>query len=337
MPLVYNDITGNFEYREVPPRIQFFSAQQSGPFYQGDTVTLIWQVDSANHIYFDEQEQTGNSAIVRLDEAGSQTFKIKATNSDGIDEKDYTLNCLPLPNFNIHTSATILHKGQNEDLVFRWNIENARDIKLVNGNNSMTIASIGEAVFKPIEDTIFVFEAKGTQGDRIFRHYVTILIREPAKITFSINRQFSFPNLPLTLSWNIDNATNVSIDNFGQQPNQGSLEVSPGVDTTYVIRVNDAFGEEHRSITVRMLPLPVIKQILVPTPKIEKRFDISYATPQFNASIPVPTFESVLIKLKIPHVPSFKDSFFVKSTISKQKKSFLSPFKSLFFYFFRNE
>ena len=154
------------------------------PFYQGDSVTLTWQIDGANHIFIDEEEQTGNSLEVTLDYVGTKQFKVRATNSDGIAECVIALEVLPCPKFAIHPSATVLHKGRNENVVFRWTIENARDIKLICGNETTEISDSGEATFSPINDTQFVFESKGIEGNRIFRHIIPIKIREAARIDF---------------------------------------------------------------------------------------------------------------------------------------------------------
>lgn len=335
MALVYNETTGNFDDIQAPPIIRYYRIQENLPFYQGDSVTLTWQIDAANHIFIDDEEQHGNSLEVSLDTVGQKKFKLRATNSDGTAEREITLEVLPCPKFEIHPSATVLHMGRNENVVFRWTIENARDIKLISRNDCTEISESGEATFSPIEDTQFTFEAKGMEGNRVFRHIIPIKIREAARIEFKVNRQFSYPNLPIILSWNVENCVAVAIDDFGEQPSQGALEVTPGVDTTYVIRVHDAFGEERRTITVRMLPLPVIKQILVPTPKVDETFDISYKTPQFAANISVPTFESSLVKLDLPNVPQLKDSFFVRPISPKKKKRINNPFKSLYAYFFR--
>lgn len=334
MALVYNEETGNFDDIQAPPIIRYCRFQESVPFYQGDSVTLTWQIDGANHIFIDEEEQQGNSLEVTLDSVGAKQFKIRATNSDGTAGRVVTLEVFPCPKFEIFPSATVLHKGRNENVVFRWTIENARDIKLISGNETIEIPESGDATFTPIEDTQFTFEAKGLEGNRVFRHIIPIKIREAARIDFKVNRQFSYPNLPIIFTWNVENCIAVTIDDFGEQPTQGQLEVTPGVDTTYAIRVQDAFGEERRTITVRMLPLPVIKQILVPTPEVDESFDISYATPQFKANISVPTFETSLVKLSLPDIPQLKYSFFVRPISSEKKKRIKNPFKSLYAYFF---
>lgn len=334
MALVYNETTGNFDDIQAPPIIRYFRLQESVPFFQGDSVNLTWQIDGANHIFIEDEEQNGNSLEVSLDSVGTKQFKVRATNSDGTAERIIKLEVLPCPKFKIHPSATVLHKGRSENIVFRWTIENAKDIKLISGHETTEISESGEATFAPIEDTQFVFEARGLEGNRVFRHIIPIKIRDAARIDFKVNRQFSYPNLPIILSWNVENCITVSIDDFGEQPAQGQLEVTPGIDTTYTIRVQDAFGEERRTITVRMLPLPVIKQILVPTPKVDESFDISYATPQFKANIPVPTLETSLVKLSLPDIPRLKDSYFVRPISSEKKKRIKNPFKSLYAYFF---
>lgn len=335
MALVYNETTGNFDDIQAPPIIRFFRLQQSVPFYQGDSVTLSWQIDGANHVFLDDKEQSSNSLEVSLDSIGQKRFKIKATNSDGIAEREIVLDVHPCPKFSIHPSATVLHKGRSENVVLRWNVEKARDIRLINGSKAIDIDASGEATFTPIEDTQFVFQAKGIEGNRMFTHIIPIKLRESASIDFTINRQFSYPNLPLTLSWNVINASSVSIDEFGEQPDHGKLVVTPGVDTTYVIRVRDAFGEERRTLTVRMLPLPVIKQVLVPTPKVDESFDISYNPPKFEVKIPIPTFDTSLVKLALPNVPKFKDIFLVERINPIIKKRVKNPFLSLYSYFFR--
>ena len=334
MALVYNETTGNFDDIQAPPIIRYFRFQESVPFFQGDSVILTWQIDDANHIFIDDEEQNGNSLEVSLDYVGSKQFKIRATNSDGTAERVITIEVLPCPIFEIHPSATVLHKGRNENVIFRWTIENARNIKIVNGNETTEIPELGEAIYSPINDTEFVFEARGLEGNRVFRHIIPVKIREEARIDFKVSRKFSYPNLPITLSWNIENSIAITIDDFGEQPSQGQIVVTPGVDTTYIIRVRDAFGEERRSITVRMLPLPAIKQLFVPTPKVYESFGIAYATPQFNANISVPTFETSLVKLKLPNIPRLKDSFFVRPISSEKKKRILKPFKTLYTYFF---
>jgi len=337
MALVYNEATGDFDDVQVPPIIRSFKVQQSVPFYGGDEITLVWQIDGANHVFLDEEEQTKSNITIQLSEAGQRQFKLKATNADGISEKTIVIEIVKKPVFSIDTSASVLHKDRNESVVFSYSVENAKSLKLRYGNKIENLPLSGEITFTPMEDIRFDFEAEGLEGGRNFHHIIPIQIREAAKVSFKVSRQFSYPNLPIKLSWNVEYATNVSIDDFGDQPNEGSIEVTPGVDTTYVLRVNDAFGATQRSITVRMLPIPVIKQLFVPAPRIEEDLAITYKPPQFKTIVPVPTFETSLIKIDLPKVPALRTSPFFVNKIEdrKEKGSFRNYFKSLYSYFFR--
>lgn len=336
MALVYNEQTGNFDDIPIPPIIRSFVLEESEPFYQGDSVTFNWQIDDTNHVYFNDEELEDSQITVKLNEIGQQSFILKTTNSDGISERTISIEVLQCPEFNINTSSTVLREGLNESVLFHWEIKNAQSLQLHHDDSIENLPLEGELSFKPTSDTKFDFEAEGTSGNRKFHHIIPIIIRKASQIKFKASRLFSYPNLPIRLSWDVENAESVYIDGIGERPTNGSLTVTPGMDTTYILRVKDAFGEEQRALTVRMLPLPVITQLFVPNPKLEENLAISYKTPQFEAIVPVPTFESSLVKLSAPQIPSLRlSSHFVYPIAKKEKRRFRNPFKTLFSYFFR--
>ncbi|MDE6003946.1 MAG: hypothetical protein K2G88_00985, partial [Oscillospiraceae bacterium] len=164
--------------------------------------------------------------------------------------------------------------------------------------------------------------------------HIKVIKRAVIKV-FKADRQFSYPNLPIKLSWDVENAKSICIDNYGVNNSNGSIEVNPGDVTTYTLKARDTFGEIERTLTINMLPLPSIKSILVPVPKIEENMAISYIPPQFEAIVPVPTFENSLVKLDVPKIPNLRTSSFFAHPISKGKiQKFKNPFKTLYSYFF---
>ena len=336
MAFVYNEQTGDFDDIPVPPIIRSAIISESGPYYKGDTATLLWKIDDANHVYVNGEEQYETAVSLTLNNVGQQSVSLKATNADGTSERVISVDVLPCPDFRINASTNILREGLNEHVIFTWKIKDARKLKLRHNDTMEELPLEGELSFCPVSDTQFDFEAEGLEGHRLFHHFVPIKVRKAALIKFSASRQFSYPNLPITLKWDVENASSVSIDNYGVITNNGTLEVTPAIDTTYSLRVRDAFGEEQRTLTVKMLPLPVITNLFVPAPKIEENLSISYKTPQFNAVVPVPTFEIFLTKLDLPHIPSLKSSALYTHLLTVQKKrTFKNPFKTLYSYFFR--
>ena len=336
MALVYNEQTGDFDDVLVPPIIRSVSIRELSPYYKGDTVTIIWNIDDANHVYINGEEQYETVVSFTLNNVGQQFFSLKATNADGTSERVISVDVLPCPYFRVNASSNILREGFNERVLFQWNIKDARKLKLRHNDTVEELPLAGELSFSPTSDTQYDFEAEGLEGHRLFHHFVPIKVRKAAQIKFSASRLFSYPNLPITLKWDVENASSVSIDNYGAISNSGTIEVSPAIDTTYTLRIRDAFGEEQRTLTVKMLPQPVIKNLFVPAPKIEENLSISYKTPQFNVVVPVPSFESFLTKLELPHIPTLKSStFFINNLRAPKKSKYKNPFKTLYSYFFR--
>jgi hypothetical protein len=259
---------------------------------------------------------------------------LKATNADGIAERNVVLNVVQCPVFEIETSAFALHKNRNESVVFRWKVTDARYLRIIKDNTTTEVDLTGEFHDSPQDDQIYVFEAIGLEGNRKFEHRINIRVREAATVNFKASRLFSYPNLPIKLSWNVTNAESVSIDGFGEQPFIGSIDVTPGMDKSYILRVNDSFGEHIHTLTIRMLPLPAIKELWVPAPKIEENLAIRYQPPKLDMKVEVPTFDSPLVQVNLPNIPALRHSPFYVKHDERSKKKLQNPIKSLFSYFF---
>jgi hypothetical protein len=130
MALVYNEATGDFEDIQSPPIIRFFKIVESFPFYVGDNITIRWQVDEANHIYINGEEVSVNSKSIRLETAGQYSIKLKATNADGVAERDIVLDVVKCPTFEVNTSSSVIRKNWNENVVLRWNVTDASHLRI---------------------------------------------------------------------------------------------------------------------------------------------------------------------------------------------------------------
>lgn len=333
----YNEATGDFEYEYTLPVIHSFRVANPAELYVGDIAILNWNVEDITQLLINGEPCEGNERKVSLERAGNHEFLLRARNWFGVAERKLSVNVLPRPTFDIQASATVLHKGQNERTTIRWNVENAMRLVIRQNNAAMgDFPLAGELMLSPTEDTSLDFVAVGLDGQRAFHRIEVIAIRNAAQVEFRADRHFSYPNLPIRLSWDIADAISVELEGYGPMPASGALTVTPGVDTTYVLKVGDAFGERRHTLCVRMLPLPAIKEILVPTPRIEKDLAIKYCPPQFNAMASVPTFESPLSKIQIPRIPVLgESSFFVPERHHKKSRKF--SMKSLLTYFFNKQ
>ena len=75
--------------------------------------------------------------------------------------------------------------------------------------------------------------------------------------------------------------------------------------TTYILKVEDEFGVKEERIFVDMLPIPQVKSLLVPTPKITNNLSITIKQPRFNVEAKFPEIKVMGVELRLPEVPSF--------------------------------
>ena len=153
---------------------------------------------------------------------------------------------------------------------------------------------------------------------------------EEAVVEFKANKNFSYPQLPVVLSWDVKNALKVELDDLGEIPINGTKIVEPTRNTVYRLYVTDEFGITAHDVDIRMFPLPQVKTLLVPTPKLENNLSITVQQPRINAEVKFPQINIKFANMEIPYVPSLSDlglnvelspplhSFSIWSSIKKQ-------------------
>jgi hypothetical protein len=108
-------------------------------------------------------------------------------------------------------------------------------------------------------------------GKTTFSDSVTVEVHPDVKFKFESDKEYAFPTIPFTLSWTTKHAKRVEL-NGKKVADNGTEIIKKGVDkdTTYTLAVTDEFGTKESSITVKMLPVPRINALLVPTPDIQQ-------------------------------------------------------------------
>lgn len=223
----------------------------------------------------------------------------------------------------------------NENFLIRWKSKGAQKIDLtdfgdipLSGNKDIILSSSKSITFTLFSETGFKIE-KSIKIDVAPRAFIKF---------FKADKEFTLATVPVTLYWDCTNAKKVEIQGEGEQKSTGSLIVYPNDETTYTLCVEDDFGQQRKEITIRKLPLPLIKQVMVPAPNINNNVGIIYQAPKFNISIPTPTFDTVLSKLEIPKIPTLsKSGFYVHSMGWDKKNKPQNIFKSLFSIFSRKK
>jgi hypothetical protein len=197
---------------------------------------------------------------------------------------------------------TRVDAGENVNL--EWKVENATDVSIsIIGKN---LALSGTHQVKIQQDTTFVLTA--TDGEYTKTKTVFIrTIRHPKIHSFKASEQGIVRGVPLTLSWSVEQAIKVEIDQgIGKVDLNGKKEVSPVKDVFYTLT---AYGETQditATVKVIVFPLPTVTNIAIPMPtKIQLEADIELTATGVPTSLQLNTLKNDIIqrvpKIKLLH------------------------------------
>ena len=223
----------------------------------------------------------------------------------------------------------------NESFIIKWKSKGANSIQL---SEFGEVPLEGEKELKVTTSKTLTFTLISRSG---YRTNKSINIKAAPRATinyYKVDKEYTLDTVPVKISWSCTGAKRVIILGEGEQNLSGSLILNPKEETTYTLCVEDAFGMQKRQITIKKLPLPLIRQIMVPSPKINRSLNISYKAPSFNLYIPTPTFNSVFCKLELPKLPKLsKSGYYIRSIGWDKKSKSNNIFKSLFSKFLRKK
>ena len=311
MHLIYNEQTGDFEEKLYinPPEVSFKTANRVNSVFKGDIVQLIWAVKDAEKVTLDGEEVTEHffSKDVQCDDIGVRDFVLVASNFCGETKRIVSISVINKPSFDISCSKNKLRRGKKETCELRWNIRFANSVFLTTSEGTISVELNGTKILSPSESEEIKFEAKAIDNSTSFIEMVSIGVFEESIVQFETDKDYSYPQLPIVLSWKVDNAQSVELVGFGEQPPEGFLIVEPLKTTTYKLIVQDAFGEKTFERTIQMLPIPFIKSVLLPTPHLESNLSLTVKQPRFNVDIKFPTIDIGWIKTEAPRIPSIEE------------------------------
>lgn len=272
------------------PVIKKFSASCGKKTLNGKSIVLSWDVENYTQILLDGKDvttQTSNTLTIN----SSTTYTLTVINGHKRTSKSIMVSSYSSPSVSVTASKSKLHKGRNESVTINWGVQNAEKITLLQDGVPIDKKFGHDDSYKcSIKDTnTFTVQALALDGKTTFSDSVTVEVHPDAKFKFESDKEYAFPTIPFTLSWTTKHAKRVEL-NGKKVADNGTEIIKKGVDkdTTYILSVTDEFGTKESSITVKMLPVPRIKTILVPTPQIEQKIamTVDLQIPDVHLNIP---------------------------------------------------
>lgn len=164
-----------------------------------------------------------------------------------------------------------------------WTVSNATRVLL----NNEIVEPTGTREFHSNDLIEVVLIAENELGQTTPRKLTIDIDRTPPKInSFSIDKKFAIKGSPIKLSWAVEGATTLSIDNgVGNVTGLNEKIVTLGNNGVFKLTAKNYFGFESISETaVTIFPTPLIQNIFIPRPELHIQA-IADNQPTFNISL----------------------------------------------------
>lgn len=283
------------------PEIKDFSIDSGGVAYKNAKITLRWHVENASSLVLNGTSLVSAKGTRTVSVTNNETFRLEVTN--GLKSRNATcaVKVVEPPQISLKLSSNKLRKGKHESAHLKWEVRNAgTSVTLSANDEELSQKKSGEMTVSPEETTTYTLSTIGLDGNKVFKKSVRLFVAAESNISFAADKNYSYPGIPVVLSWEVKNAKSVELVGYGKQPDKGQMIVEPDKDSTYELKVTDTFGSNTQNVEVRMLPLPMIQSLLVPTPQFNNKthFQLNFPTVQASVSVPQIPYAS----LKVPTV-----------------------------------
>lgn len=228
---------------------------------------------------------------------------LKCTNIDQLIPFDMVLKEKKI----LFKASSTKAKRNKQKVTIRWNVPFNADVFLKEGNKGKQTKCENKGQHSIMLDKTTTYEllVKLAYGQTIKKR-ITVKVCDEGEVEFSADKYYVFPSIPVTLSWSVKNAKKVWL-NDTLVDKCGTKVVEPTKKTSYTLLVQDEFGKKEETIEIGMLPIPIVKSILVPTPNLAENISISSNLPRLNMTVKLPEIEMSMLKTKIPYIPSLTE------------------------------
>lgn len=236
------------------PVITSFSASPAA-ILEGGSTTLDWTTQNVTSVDIDNGVGTGLPAngSVQVSPQTTTTYTLTAHGQNGSVMEVVTVTVNPAPPQVLSFTASPASINAGGQTTLSWDTDNATSITIDNGIG--TQPAVGTVSVSPAQTTQYTLTAMGPGGMASAQVSVTVTqVGAPAVVSFTASPQQLTPGGQAALSWEVQNATGVTIDNnIGPQPTTGTVNVSPATDTTYTLTAVGPGGMTTAQVTITVI------------------------------------------------------------------------------------
>ena len=255
--------------------------------YKNSKVTLSWDVANYNQIRLNGK-YCKNSKYIEYIKADT-IYVLEVINGLKTTRETLQLKVVEKPEIALKLRPSKIRKGSNEKSQLKWNIGNCISTKIFADGTARDIDSAGNEIIKPEKTTTYEIQAIGLDKKTIFTKKITLYVLPDCEIEFAANKQYTYPRIPVLLNWNVKHAKFVELIGYGNVEHEGSKIVEIEKDEIFELKVIGAFGVKTKQVHIKVLPLPLIKSLLIPTPKINHKTKINIYQTNLQPFVGIPS------------------------------------------------
>ena len=261
----------------LTPNLIFFSVNKETTLDNQD-VTFSWKVTFAKKIkiiYLQNTQEIPAHGCLSLSLLRDAEVKL-SYNGTKFESEIIKVKVYPSPVIQFEINNLSIENGDSVRIL--WNIKNFKRITLSGGVKDYEITEIGEIQEKPFSDTLYKLIITALDSATTIEKELIVKVYEKPKIIFfRAEPEFVLDCQPVTLSWNIQNAKRVIIDNgIGEVELIGEKKILPQKNSAFFTLT--AYGEISncsQEVFVRIFPTPVIDSLKIPMPDFNCAFSLS--------------------------------------------------------------
>jgi hypothetical protein len=293
------------------PNLLFFNVDKQIALDNED-VTFSWKVQFAKKvklIYARNRQEIPEQGSLSLSLLNDTEVKLSYESFNGtkFESEIIKVKVYPAPLIQFDISELKIEIGGSTKI--NWIVKNSTKVRLYNGYEESEVSESGELEAKPFFNTTYKLIITALDNSSIIEKELTVEVFEKPKINFfNAEPDVVLDYVPVNLSWNVENAKKVVIDNgIGEVELVGSKKTLLLKNKTFFTLT--AYGELSnckQDVAVRILPTPIIESLKIPMPDFTSRFSLSSVAlnpPNINVSINLPDFNLNIPEYVTPNIP----------------------------------
>ncbi|MBS7122657.1 MAG: protein kinase family protein [Dysgonomonas sp.] len=251
------------------PTIINFKANEI-EFLQGKSVELSWNVENVDTILLNNGvgNVTGKTTL-SVAPTRSTIYKLTAENAFDKTDEEINITVLPLPKIKeFRSKQQKIEFGKETQLV--WDIENAEKVELNYAGNMEVVANRGDKTISPTEHTNYKLIITALDGIIKEEKEITVQVFKRVEIKrFASDLEFVVESLPIKLSWDIENASSVTLSSNMQADvdvtGKSEIEIIPKKTSLFYLKANnDLFSKNSEQIKIEVQNIPVFNPSIIP-------------------------------------------------------------------------